>query len=92
MVPATVVAQVSRDRRRQVQLGRFLATCTVVPLSEEDAHEAGRLAGRAGTSDVVDASLVVLALRTRAIIVTGDKQDIERLVVAGGGEVPIVDA
>ena len=42
MVPAVVVAQVSRSPQ-QAQLRRFLAGCTVEPLGENDAHAAGRL-------------------------------------------------
>ena len=42
LVPAPVVAQVSRSQQ-QAQLRRFLTGCTVVPLGESEAHEAGRL-------------------------------------------------
>src|SRR5438309_831064 len=41
LVPAAVVAQVSRSAR-QVQLRRFLDGCIVVPLDADSAHEAGR--------------------------------------------------
>jgi hypothetical protein len=44
LVPAPVVAQVSRSPR-QAQLRRFLSWCAVVPLGESVAHEAGRLLG-----------------------------------------------
>ncbi|MDP9036540.1 MAG: twitching motility protein PilT [Myxococcota bacterium] len=82
-VPAAVVAQVSRTAR-QVQLRRFLRGCLVVPLDEATAHDAGRLLSAIGASDVVDASVVILAMHHRARIVTGDVDDIERLVVACG--------
>ncbi len=81
--PAAVVAQVSRTAR-QVQLRRFLRGCIVVPLDEATAHAAGRLLGMTRASDVVDASVVILAINHRARIVTGDGDDIERLVVACG--------
>ena len=88
-VPAPVVAQVSRSPR-QVQLRRFLTGCVVVPLTESDAHEAGRLLGVAGTADIVDAVVVTVALRQKATILTGDLDDIARLVRATGGNVPVV--
>ena len=44
VVPAPVVAQVSRSPQ-QAQLRRFLTGCTVAPLGESEAHEAGGLLG-----------------------------------------------
>ena len=62
----------------------------VVPLCESDAHEAGRLLAKTRTTDVVDAVVVTVALRNKAIILTGDPEDIERLVRASGHEAVIV--
>lgn len=89
LVPAPVVAQVSRSPR-QVQLRRFLTGCVVVPLGESEAHEAGRLLGMTRTADVVDAVVVTVALRRKAMILTSDPVDIERLVRASGREVVVV--
>lgn len=88
-VPAPVVAQVSRSPQ-QAQLRRFLTGCEVVPLGESEAHEAGRLLGMTSTADVVDAAVVTLALRKKALILTSDPDDIERLVRASGREVAVV--
>jgi predicted nucleic acid-binding protein len=89
VVPAPVVAQVSRSPQ-QAQFRRFLAGCAVVPLGQSEAHEAGRLLARTGTSDVVDAVVVTTAIRQQAIILTSDPDDIERLVRASGREVAVV--
>jgi len=89
LVPAPIVAQVSRSPR-QVQFRRFLAGCVVVPLVESDAHEAGRLLGITRTADVVDAVVVTVALRQKAMILTGDPDDMERLAWATGREIPVV--
>jgi hypothetical protein len=89
LVPAAVVGQVSRSAR-QVQLRRFLRGCIVVALDEPMAHAAGRLLGTARASDVVDASVVTLAVNRRAAILTGDPDDIERLVAASGVRVPVI--
>lgn len=87
-VPSPVVAQVSRSPQ-QAQLRRFLAGCVVVPLAEEEAHEAGRLLGITRTADVVDAVVVTTALRRKATILTGDVNDIERLLSASGRDVSV---
>lgn len=88
-VPAPVVAQVSRSPQ-QAQLRRFLRGCVVVPLGESEAHEAGRLLGKSRTADVVDAVVVIIALRLKAMILTSDLDDIKRLVRASGREVAVV--
>lgn len=89
LVPAPVVAQVSRSPQ-QAQLRRFLTGCAIVPLDESDAHEAGRLLGITRTADVVDAVVVTTALRKNAIILTSDRDDLERLARASGREVAVV--
>ena len=89
LVPAPVVAQVSRSSQ-QAQLRRFLTGCEVVPLGETEAHEAGRLLGITKTADVVDAAVVITAIRRKAVILTSDPDDIGRLVMASGREVAVV--
>ena len=81
IIPAGVVAQVFRNRSRQVPLGALLAapTTSVPALDRTLAEAAGTLCGRAGTSDVVDASVVLLARRERAIVITSDVDDLQRL-------------
>jgi hypothetical protein len=88
-VPAPVVAQVSRSPQ-QAQLRRFLTGCVVVPLGESEAHEAGRLLGMARTADVVDAVVVTIALRQKAMVLTSGPHGIKRLVRASGREVAVV--
>jgi hypothetical protein len=87
-VPAPVVAQVSRSTR-QVQLRRFLRGCIVVPLDEAGAHAVGRLLAASGGKDVVDATLVVVAARHRARIITGDADDVESLVAVCGVRISV---
>jgi predicted nucleic acid-binding protein len=89
VVPAPVVAQVSRSPR-QSQLRRFLTGCRIAPLGEFDAHEAGRLLGKSRTTDVVDASVVAIAVRHQAVIITGDVEDMKRLAATAGGGVGVV--
>ena len=90
VVPAPVVAQVSRSAA-QVQLRRLLRGCEVTALTGEAAHAAGRLLGRAGVSDVVDAVVADAAARLHADVATGDHDDMARLLDAAGADVHIID-
>ena len=70
---------------------RLLRGCEVAPLTEEAAHAAGYLLGRAAASDVVDAVVADTAARLHADVVTGDHADIARLLDAAGADVRIID-
>lgn len=83
IVPAGVLAQVWRGGP-QANLSRLLAGCRVTPMDESLARAAGTLCGQAGTSDVVDASVVVLSHAMRAPVVTGDTGDLNTLASAAG--------
>ena len=81
-IPAGVLAQAWRDGRRQARLS-VLISDRRVRIEEVDgrlAMAAGVLCGRAGTSDVVDASVVLCARRQRnAVVLTSDADDLVRL-------------
>jgi transcription antitermination factor NusA-like protein len=66
-VPATALAQAIRRPERQVRLARLLRqpTTDIVGLDRVDATSVGRLLAASGTSDVVDAHVVICALRSR---------------------------
>ncbi len=83
LVPAGVLAQVWRGGP-QANLSRLLAGCTVTPLDDPLARAAGTLCGQAGASDIVDASVVVLAHVMAAPVVTGDAADLRDLASAAG--------
>jgi hypothetical protein len=86
IIPAVVVGQVWRDGKRQAVLARFLRSCEVEPTEIELAKAGGILCGKAGTSDLIDAVVVVTALRNQAIIFTSDVPDITKLsAVSGAG-------
>lgn len=81
VVPAGVLAQVWRGAARQAPLRALLKgpTTEVPVLDQVLAEAAGVLCARTGTSDVIDASVVLTARRTRAVVVTSDVDDISRL-------------
>jgi predicted nucleic acid-binding protein len=80
-MPAGVVGQAWRNGRVQVTLARFLRSeeVEIVPLDEELARSCGELCGAAGASDVIDASVVILARERQDPIVTSDPSDLRRL-------------
>ena len=80
-IPAGVVGQAWRDGRIQVALARFLRTeeVEIVSLDEQYSRSCGELCGATGTSDVIDASVVILARERRDVIVTSDPDDLRRL-------------
>ena len=81
VIPAGVLAQVFRNAAEQGPLRALTngPTTAVPPLDRPLAEAAGSLCGRAGTSDVVDASVVLVARRERAVVVTSDAEDLRRL-------------
>jgi predicted nucleic acid-binding protein len=88
LTTAPVIAQVSRTAR-QAQLRRLLRGCHIVALVPSEAHEVGALLERAGTSDVVDAHVVVTAARYRATVITSDAGDLRRLSNSLDEPIPI---
>jgi predicted nucleic acid-binding protein len=80
-IPASALAQAIRQPERQVRLARLVRqpSATVVPLDRADATSIGRLLAASGTSDVVDAHVVVCARRTGQAVVTTDAGDLRAL-------------
>ena len=80
-VPSGVLAQAWRDRQTQVTLARFLRSeeVEIIPLDDQLARFCGELCGATSTSDIVDASVVILARERRDPIVTSDPHDLRRL-------------
>jgi hypothetical protein len=81
-VPASVVAQCWRGTPRQAQLAWLLAGCEVEALDDTRAKATGTLAGRARTTDIVDASVVEGALRRGDLIVSSDEGDLAAIAAA----------
>jgi len=89
VVPAGVVGQVWRGGGRQAKLARLLNAHDVVvePLTAAGARAAGLLCGAAGTTDVIDASVVLAARRHGATVLSSDRADLEVL----DPTIPVVD-
>lgn len=88
-VPAGALAQAWRNPARQVRLTRVVnaRAVTIHPLDAMLAKAAGQLCAAARTSDVVDASVVLVARIVDGVTVTNDPEDLRRLD-PGAGLVP----
>ena len=80
-VPAGALAQAWRNPARQVRLVRVVSSDGVVihPLDAANARAAGQLWAATSTSDVIDASVVLLARTVKGVVVTSDSGDLRRL-------------
>jgi hypothetical protein len=88
-VPAPVVAQCWRGTSRQAQLAQLMAGCAVETLDDSRARATGTLAGRARTTDIVDAHVVEGALRRGDFIISSDEDDLAAIAAAIGRHVDI---
>ena len=80
-VPASALARAVRRPEQQVRLARLVRqpTTAVVPLDRVDATSVGRLLAASGTSDIVDAHVVICGRRSGQRVVTADPGDLRRL-------------
>ena len=80
-VPAGVVGQVWRNGRKQARLARLLGSraVEVEALDDARARASGQLCGVRGTSDVIDASVVLCARARDHGVLTSDAADLRRL-------------
>ncbi len=77
-IPATALAQALRNPARQARLSRLIRQpgTDLIPLDGPDATAVGRLLARTGTADIVDAHVVICALRAGQAVVTSDAADL----------------
>lgn len=88
-VPAGVLAQAWRGGP-QAELSRLLKGCRIEELDEVRGRAAGQACGRAHTSDVIDAAVVVGALARGDVVVTSDPKDITKVAVALDASMEII--
>jgi len=81
IVPASAMAQAIRRPERQVRLSRLIRQpgTNVIDLGRVDATHVGRLLAASGTSDIVDAHVVICARRAGQPVVTSDPGDLRQL-------------
>ena len=81
IVPANVLAEAWRGGP-QPPLSLLLKGCLVTALDDRLARATGAACAKAGTRDVVDASVVVTAAALGAVVVTSDPDDLTHLADA----------
>lgn len=86
---AGVLGQVWRGGSRQARLSQALGGIDVRALDEPLGRAAGHLLAAAGSSDVIDAAVVLLA-QDGDEIVTADHGDLEQLASALGRQVELI--
>lgn len=89
-VPAGVLAQAWRGGP-QAELSRLLKGCRIEDLDELRGRAAGEACGRAGTSDVIDAAVVIGAVARRDLVVSSDRRDIAAVASALEASIEILD-
>jgi predicted nucleic acid-binding protein len=70
-----------RNPARQARLSRLIrqASTDLIPLDGPDATAVGLLLARTATDDIVDAHVVICALRSGQAVVTSDADDLRRI-------------
>lgn len=87
-VPAAVLAQAWRGGPQPL-LSRLLRGCVIDPLDEPVARSAGAACRSSGSSDIVDSSVVTGAASRGDAIVTSDPNDLRRIAMAIGQNIPV---
>ena len=80
---AAVAGQTWRDGRKQANLARVLAGVGIEALSQDDGKRIGELLSRAGSADVVDAHVALMAAPAD-VVLTSDPGDIRALLRVRG--------
>lgn len=80
-VSSAVVGQVWRDGSRQANLARVLVGVGVEALGKDDGKRIGELLALAGSADVVDAHVALMAAPAD-LVLTSDPGDIRELLQA----------
>ncbi|WP_306367679.1 hypothetical protein [Nocardiopsis sp. CC223A] len=90
VIPSIVLARIWRGGARQAGVARIVKACEVVGVDHSMALRLGTLLGVAGTRDVVDGVVVLLAMERNATVVTSDPGDIGKIADSVQGRVPTI--
>jgi predicted nucleic acid-binding protein len=87
-LPTVVLGQAWRGGP-QARLSRLVHGCLIEPFTERQARAAGAALARSGSSDLIDAAVVMTALERNDMIVTSDPDDLRRIASALGRSVEL---
>jgi predicted nucleic acid-binding protein len=88
IVPVVVLAQ-AWPGGPQHQISRLLKGCDILPDDQRTARAAGVACAASGTSEVVDAIVIVTAVQHQAPVVTSDHGDLTRIADSIGVKIRI---
>lgn len=89
IVPLVVLAQVWRGGSQHL-LSIALKGCVLLPEDERTTRRAGEVCAASGTTDVVDALVMVTAVSLGTSVVTSDPDDLGRLAAVLGTRVALL--
>jgi hypothetical protein len=92
LVPTVAAARAVRKPPAQARLMLALRGCDLVPFTADHHVPVGQLLALSGTADVVDAFVALLAAQQQAAVISGDPDDIGRLLSCLGVRRPILPA
>lgn len=84
-----VIAQVWRDGGRQAVLARLLRGVQIIDLDDDLGRSCGELLGKAGTTDPIDAAVVLIASDGESVV-TSDPDDIDHLARVARRKIVVV--
>jgi hypothetical protein len=87
-LPAVVLGQVWRGGP-QARLSQLVRGSLIEPLTEQLVRAAGAALAASGSSDPIDATVVVAALTREDLVVTSDPDDLRRIASALGRELAV---
>ncbi len=87
-LPTVVFGQAWRGGP-QARLSRLARGCRIEPFTEQQARAAGAALAASGSSDLIDAAVVMTALAREDMIVTSDPDDLRRIASAMGRQVEL---
>jgi predicted nucleic acid-binding protein len=87
-LPTVVLGQAWRGGP-QARLSRLVHGCLVEPFTEQQARAAGAALARSGSSDLIDAAVVMTALARDDLVVTSDPDDLQRIASTIGRSVEV---
>lgn len=88
IVPVAVLAQAWRGGP-QHQISRVLKGCDIIPDDQRTGRAAGVACAASGTSDAVDAIVIVTAVQHQAPVVTSDPDGLTRIADSLGVKILI---
>lgn len=87
-LPAVVLGQAWRGGP-QARLSRLVRGCLIEPFTEQQARAAGVALAASGSSDLVDAAVVIAAISRDDLVVTSDPDDLRRIAAAIGHDLAV---